>query len=336
MVASAAVKVVLLDIEGTVCPISFVKDVLYPYALKALPETLKTQWDSPKFVKYRDAFPTEYSSSQEALESHFRDLAERDVKISYLKSLQGYLWEEGYNSGDLQAPLFPDVPAKLSAWHEKGIKVMIYSSGSVPAQKLLFSHTDAEPSDLTSLISDWFDTVNAGLKTEAGSYEAIAGRHDDIPIKEWLFLSDNVKEVDAAKAAGMQSLVVQRPGNAALPDEVLSRLPVIETLDSLDDDFTVKKQLVGQKRQRSTEPPPAKEDEEEDTEAPDSKKLCQAPGNPTSEANGQRPKENNGDDVSETKNPEGFLAPQSATAGVDVDAPQPDADEATATNQASR
>ncbi|KAI5928661.1 HAD-like domain-containing protein [Camillea tinctor] len=335
MAASTAVKVVLLDIEGTVCPISFVKDILFPYALKALSETVKTQWDNPDFVKYRDAFPSEYSSSKEALESHARDLVERDVKVSYLKSLQGYLWEEGYKSRDLKAPLFPDVPAKLSAWHEKGLKVMIYSSGSVPAQKLLFGHTDSEPSDLTPLISDWFDTVNAGLKTEPSSYEAIARCHADIPIQEWLFLSDNVKEVDAAKAAGMQSLVVQRPGNPALSDEVLARLPVIETLDSLDDDFTVKKQLAGQKRQRSTEPPsPVKEDEEEGAEAPDSKKPRQTPEIPTNEANGPPPRESNGDEVSGTKNPEGFRVPQGATASVDVDAPQPDTDEATVTNQA--
>jgi len=159
----------------------------------------------------------------------------KDVKISYLKSLQGYLWEEGYASGDLKAPLFPDVAAKLSAWHKKGLKIMIYSSGSVPAQKLLFTHTNAEPSDLKPLISDWFDTVNAGLKTETKSYQTIRGSHPEIPVEQWLFLSDNTKEVDAAITAGMQSMVVQRPGNADLPDEVLKRLKAIETFDSLGD-----------------------------------------------------------------------------------------------------
>ncbi|CAJ2506993.1 Uu.00g081790.m01.CDS01 [Anthostomella pinea] len=247
MAASAAVKVVLLDIEGTICPISFVKDVLFPYALNVLPETLETQWDDPKFAKYRDAFPPEHASSKEALASHVRDLMAKDVKIAYLKSLQGYLWEEGYASGDLKAPLFPDVPAKLSEWHAKGLKIMIYSSGSVPAQKLLFKHTDAEPSDFTPLISDWFDTVTAGLKTETGSYEKIAGNHPEIPVGEWLFLSDNVKEVDAAISAGMQSIVVQRPGNAELPSEVRSRLPIIETFDALDDDLGIREQSAGPK-----------------------------------------------------------------------------------------
>ncbi|KAL7626729.1 enolase-phosphatase E1 [Parahypoxylon ruwenzoriense] len=237
----SSVKVLLLDIEGTVCPISFVKDVLFPYALKALPETLKTQWNSPDFAKYRDAFPSEYSSSKEALEAHFRDLVEKDVKIPYLKSLQGYLWEEGYASGDLKAPLFPDVALKLLEWRGKGLKVMIYSSGSVAAQKLFFKHTDASPSDLTPQISDWFDTVNAGLKTDTSSYSTIASKHEEFSPEEWLFLSDNVKEVDAAIQAGMRSIVVQRPGNALLPPGVRERLRVIETFESLDDNLTAHK-----------------------------------------------------------------------------------------------
>ncbi|KAI1375913.1 enolase-phosphatase E1 [Hypoxylon crocopeplum] len=237
MASSTSVKVVLLDIEGTVCPISFVKDVLFPYALNALPETLKTQWDSPDFAKYRDAFPLEYSSSKDALEAHVRELVEKDVKISYLKSLQGYLWKEGYVSGDLKAPLFPDVAARLSEWRRKDLKVMIYSSGSVAAQKLFFGHTDASPSDLTPQISDWFDTVNAGLKTDTSSYKTIASRHPEFPPEEWLFLSDNVKEVDAAIQAGMQSVVVQRPGNAPLPPDVPQRLRVIETFESLGDNL---------------------------------------------------------------------------------------------------
>jgi enolase-phosphatase E1 len=161
----------------------------------------------------------------------------KDVKISYLKSLQGYLWEEGYASGDLKAPLFPDVATKLSSWHKNGLKIMIYSSGSVPAQKLLFKHTNSELSDLTPLISDWFDTVNAGLKTETKSYQTIRDSHPEIPPEQWLFLSDNPMEVDAAISAGMHSIVVQRPGNAELSSEVSARLQVIETFDTLGDDF---------------------------------------------------------------------------------------------------
>ena len=144
----------------------------------------------------------------------------RDVKVSYLKALQGHLWQAGYASGSLRAPLFPDVAPALAAWRAAGAQVMIYSSGSVAAQKLLFRHTDGEPADLTGGIADYFDTVNAGPKTERRSYEVIASRHPECgPVGGWLFLSDNEREVAAAKEAGMQSVVVDRPGNAEVGAE---------------------------------------------------------------------------------------------------------------------
>jgi enolase-phosphatase E1 len=136
--------------------------------------------------------------------------------------------------------LFPDVAPKLRGWKAKGLQIMIYSSGSVPAQKLLFRHTDSSPSDLSPMISDWFDTVNAGLKTESSSYKTIAAKYPDLTGAEWLFLSDNVKEVDAAIEAGMRSCVVQRPGNAELATNTHKRLPVIESFDQLDDGFNIK------------------------------------------------------------------------------------------------
>jgi enolase-phosphatase E1 len=175
----------------------------------------------------------------------------RDVKIAYLKSLQGYLWESGYASGELRAPLVPDVAPKIVQWTESGwgqskeeeeeagknkVKVMIYSSGSVPAQKLFFGHTDAEPSDLRPRISGWFDTVNAGPKTEAESYRRIVASDENVeqvPAEEWLCLSDNEKEVEAATEAGLQSFVVERPGNAPLSDEVRGRERVIRSFDEL-------------------------------------------------------------------------------------------------------
>lgn len=216
-----------------------------------LPATIKAEWDAPSFLQYRQAFPPEHSETQEAFEAHVVDLVTRDVKASYLKSLQGYLWEEGYKSGRIKAPLFPDVPSMMARWHGKGIKLMIYSSGSVPAQKLLFKHTDAEPSDLTFMISDWFDTVNAGPKTESSSFEKIASSHPDVLPGQFVFLSDNVREVDAAIAAGMQSKVVVRPGNAELTQDERERLGVIETFDDLEEDFNVKKLETLGKRDRS-------------------------------------------------------------------------------------
>lgn len=151
----------------------------------------------------------------------------RDIKAPYLKALQGLLWKAGYESGELKAPIFPDVAAFISAAHDAGKKVIIYSSGSVPAQKLFFAHTTAQPSDLSPFISDWFDTVNAGPKTEPSSYTAILSTYADIEPSRWLFLSDNLKEVQASLESGMRSLPVSRPGNAALPsDSSLSGLAI--------------------------------------------------------------------------------------------------------------
>jgi enolase-phosphatase E1 len=158
-----------------------------------------------------------------------QDLVAADIKAPYLKALQGLLWRAGYESGELQAPMFPDVAPFITAAHAAGKRVIIYSSGSVAAQKLFFAYTTAEPSDLSPFISGWFDTVNAGPKTESSSYATILSAHSDIEASRWLFLSDNLKEVSAALAAGMRSLPVSRPGNAPLPlDNSLSSIAIYD------------------------------------------------------------------------------------------------------------
>ncbi|KAF4444084.1 enolase-phosphatase e1 [Fusarium acutatum] len=202
----------------------------FPYALEALPKVLNQEWNSPEFAKYRDAFPEEYRNSRSDFEAHVLDLVKRDVKIAYLKSLQGYLWLQGYKSGNIVAPLFPDVEPFFNEATQAGKKIIIYSSGSVPAQKLLFSHTNSEKSDMTPLIADYFDTTNAGPKTEVDSYAKIISEHPEHKdVNRWLFLSDNINEVKAAVGAGMRSLPVVRPGNAPLPpDEPLSKLAITE------------------------------------------------------------------------------------------------------------
>ncbi|KAH6684214.1 enolase-phosphatase E1 [Halenospora varia] len=227
------IKIVVLDIEGTVCPISFVKDVLFPYAIDALPDTLAAQWDDPAFTPYRDAFPEEYRASPDVLLAHVKDLMAQDLKIPYLKSLQGYLWKQGYTSGLLKCPLFPDVAPALQSWHSAGITIIIYSSGSVPAQKLLFQYTNTSPeADLRPLITDYFDTVNAGMKQEKESYENIAASRSE-SISQFLFLSDNVKEVQAAKVAGMQSFIVVREGNAPVSQEEKEGQVLVDSFESI-------------------------------------------------------------------------------------------------------
>lgn len=205
----------------------------FPYALDILPSTLAQEWDSPEFRPYRDAFPAEHRTSPKDLEIHARYLMSQDLKIPYLKSLQGYLWIRGYETGALRCPLFSDVYPSLQAWTSAGKKVVIYSSGSVAAQKLLFQYTDVDGGkDVRGLLSAYFDTTNAGMKNHQESYEKIARELGVAPGK-FLFASDNALEVEAAIKAGMRAVVVVRPGNAPLTDVQKSDNAIIDSFEAL-------------------------------------------------------------------------------------------------------
>jgi enolase-phosphatase E1 len=138
---------------------------------------------------------------------------DEDRKHTALKALQGMIWEAGYASADFTAPVYPDAVAALRRWHADGHALAVYSSGSVPAQKLLFAHTDA--GDLTGLFSGWFDTTVGG-KREAASYARIASDLGT-PASEIVFLSDVVAELDAAREAGMRTVLVDRASDYPQP-----------------------------------------------------------------------------------------------------------------------
>lgn len=253
--ASSAVKGLVLDIEGTICPISYVKDILYPYALNAVLSrvpTLKPYFpldeQSSKSAPAGDQrlldaltrFPTEYTKSPESLISHIKSLIDQDIKDPTLKLMQGILWKDGYVSGEIKAPLFEDVTPAIKQY-SKSLQhgVTIYSSGSVEAQILLFKHvaaSDGTSEDLTPFLNGYFDTINAGPKTVAKSYELIASEKAAEP-SSLLFLSDNPLEIDAAKEAGFQTLLTVRPGNAPVSDEQIAQkeYKVITSLSALTD-----------------------------------------------------------------------------------------------------
>ena len=129
-----------------------------------------------------------------------------DRKSTALKALQGMIWKAGYEDGEYRAHVYAEVPARLRAWHAQGKRIYVYSSGSVPAQRLLFAHTDA--GDLTPLLSGYFDT-ETGPKRDAESYRRIAAAIG-VPAGAILFLSDITEELDAARAAGMQTILLAR------------------------------------------------------------------------------------------------------------------------------
>jgi len=191
---------ILTDIEGTTTPIAFVHRVLFPYARARM----------AAFVASGHAALAEVPEPK--LET-LLGWMDRDEKITALKTIQGVIWEEGYRTGEMTAELYDDVPPALRRWARAGLRLFVYSSGSVPAQKLLFGHTKA--GDLTGLFQAYFDT-RVGPKREAASYAAIA-RGVNVPPEELLFLSDMEAELDAARAAGLQTcqLVRTEDGTAA-------------------------------------------------------------------------------------------------------------------------
>lgn len=228
-----AFRALLLDIEGTTTPISFVTDVLFPYAERQYASYIHKNWSSDAFQPYKDGFAEEdrnLGSNPEALIAFVQAKHAKNEKHTAFKSLQGALWKSGYEDGSIKSLVYPDVPEAIRRLGELGIPTYIYSSGSIPAQKLLFKYSDQ--GDLTGLLSGYFDTSTAGAKTASSSYVKI-GREVNVVLSDCLFLSDNVHEVEAAKAAGMQSLIVERPGNAELSEESRQRHQVITTFDTL-------------------------------------------------------------------------------------------------------
>ena len=196
-------KAIVTDIEGTTTPITFVKDVLFPYATKHLPAWIAAHPDEPALAH----LATHAASGEDIVATALRLIAE-DRKVTALKTLQGFVWEAGYASGELIAPLYDDVAPALRAWHAAGVHLAVYSSGSVHAQHLLFGHTSA--GDLRPLFAAWFDTTT-GAKGDAASYARIADALA-LPPAEIVFLSDAPAELAAARHAGLQAVGVARDG----------------------------------------------------------------------------------------------------------------------------
>jgi enolase-phosphatase E1 len=219
-------RLFLLDVEGTIAPLSLVTEQLFPYARAHFSHFLQersreagVQNDLALLAEENsseiDPDRPRYSASQNGEEAvaYLLWLMDRDRKSIALKSLQGRIWKGGFENGELKGTLFADVPPALERWSANG-QVAIYSSGSVAAQLLLFRFSTF--GDLSGLISGYFDT-RTGPKTADTSYQAIAMAMDAEP-REVLFFSDAVRELDAAREAGCQTRLTMREGNTPVED----------------------------------------------------------------------------------------------------------------------
>lgn len=238
--STARTRVYLLDVEGTIAPISLVSEQLFPYARAHFAAFLEQNvanegvlrdllllWmenraeqdaDAPSMMPAGVARDAKNFSMSPAVGlplalKYIFWLMDRDRKSTALKSLQGRIWKAGFESGELKGTLFADVPVALERWAGRG-QVAIYSSGSVEAQRLLFRYSIF--GDLTGLIAGYFDT-RTGAKAERASYAAIAAEMGVGP-DEAMFFSDVVRELDAARDAGLETRLVVREGNAMVED----------------------------------------------------------------------------------------------------------------------
>lgn len=226
------VRGVLVDIEGTTTPISFVYEVLFPYARRRLDDVAQRAGTDPRFAEALAQLRREWES-EGADRADFGNgafyaaaLMDQDRKSTGLKMLQGLIWEEGYRSGSLRGQVFDDVPKALRAWHGRGIRLRVFSSGSVLAQQLLFAHSNH--GDLTVYFEGYHDTTT-GPKRERSSYETIA-RAFGLPPSQILFLSDVAEELDGAMAAGLRTGLTVRPGNRPVTSTSYPRIRTFEEL----------------------------------------------------------------------------------------------------------
>jgi len=234
---SFSIRGILLDIEGTTSSVSYVYDVMFPFAQVGLDQYLKQHWTDQACAEACDQIARDAGHASldawamqrdplEIVRAEVLRLMDADIKATGLKQLQGLIWQAGFEGGELRAHVYEDVPPGLARWQSAGIDMRIYSSGSVHAQRLFFGHVDwgaghADPGngregDLLPYFSGHYDTTT-GPKREEASYARIAADWQ-LPAADILFASDIRAELDAARRAGLQTVLVCRPGNAKVDD----------------------------------------------------------------------------------------------------------------------
>jgi enolase-phosphatase E1 len=206
-------RALVLDIEGTITPLSFVHDVLFPYSRQRLPAFLRNRQgerEVPALVAEAARIAGIPTLDVEEVIRIFLNWSDEDRKLTPLKQLQSLIWKQGYLDGTLRSSVYPDVPPALDTWRAHGIDLYIYSSGAVEAQRLLLEYSDR--GDLSGHFLGYFDTT-IGPKVEVHSYLAIQAEITHSP-QELLFLSDNPAEIRAAHGANWRAMLIERDAPA--------------------------------------------------------------------------------------------------------------------------
>lgn len=241
------ILIILLDIEGTTTPVDFVYQTLFQYALRRLPSFLQEHILEPEtklliqhlYMQHQTderhgLKPPAWIDGSDQLQlrsciAYVQWLMNKNSKYPTLKALQGKIWQEGYNTGELQGQVYSDVPRAFERWRRQKRKICIYSSGSVLAQQLLFR--TVELGDLTPYITAFFDS-SIGTKTEIESYRKIAESLKRIP-HDFLFVSDAKEEVEAAYDAEMQVILCDRLHDPLQISRSSKAIMVISSFDEI-------------------------------------------------------------------------------------------------------
>ncbi|SHK58634.1 acireductone synthase [Marinobacter antarcticus] len=216
------IRVILTDIEGTTSSISFVHDVLFPYAAEHLPAFVREQQETPEVSEQLDLVAEESGTDRGDVEALIKTLQawiREDRKATPLKALQGMVWEQGYQQGELKGHIYEDAAQYLQYWHDRGLRLYVYSSGSVKAQKLIFGFTTE--GDFTPFFSGYFDT-RIGGKKEPEAYRNILSELG-VDAGTLLFLSDVEAELEAAEAAGIKTAWLIRDGELPETERFVAR-----------------------------------------------------------------------------------------------------------------
>ncbi|MCI0412227.1 acireductone synthase [bacterium] len=221
-------EAILCDIEGTTTSLSFVHNILFPLSYECLEGFVRRFWNSDQIQQeialIRHQISKEDAGPDEVI-AVLRSWIHEDRKETALKSVQGKIWKDAFESGQIRGHVYPDVPPNFHKWNDSGTKICIFSSGSTKAQKLIFQYSEA--GDLSKFVSAYFDT-NTGPKKETFSYQRIASQLT-LPAENILFLSDVEAELDAARAAKMLTTQVLREG--VTPN--LSGHPTVSSFDEI-------------------------------------------------------------------------------------------------------
>lgn len=213
------IHAIVCDIEGTTTSLSFVHQVLFPISHRKMDQFVRDNWQNSLVQGFNKPTPEETTAL-------LRSWIEADKKDTILKSIQGNIWKQSFESGEIRGHLYPDVPVCFRKWKNSNIRIGIFSSGSIEAQKLIFRYSEA--GDLSPFIDHYFDTTT-GSKRDPASYGKIA-MELNLPALEILFLSDSVEELDAARTTGMRTIQILREGSAQTPQ---STHPTATSLDAI-------------------------------------------------------------------------------------------------------